>query len=89
MPIVVKARSNDSTNDVIRKFKRATSSAGVVPKARNRRYYTKPSQERAQKKIQRKRLLRVARRLKKRKNVSKEALNYIYERVQNKGKNSR
>lgn len=83
MAIVIKARNNDSTNDVIRKFKKATAATDVVTKAKNRRYHTKPSKIRAQKKIEINRLRRRARKLKHTKNVSAESLQRLQERIEN------
>lgn len=81
MPIVVKAQGNDSTFDVIKKFKKAVAATGIVQKAKDRRYFTKPSQERAVKKIERKRLQKRARSLKKQKNISAASLERIKERL--------
>lgn len=43
MPIVVKAKKNDNTSDVIKKFKKIVSSAEVLEKAKNREFHFKPS----------------------------------------------
>ena len=82
MPIVIKAQGNDSTSDVIRKFKKAAASTDVVQKAKNRRYFQKPGKVMAQKKIERNRLRRRARTLKHTKNVSAEAIEKLYERIE-------
>lgn len=64
MPVVVKAKKNDSTADVIKKFKKLVMVADVLEIARAREFYFKPS---AQKNIrynelkrQRKRAKRIA-----------------------------
>ena len=56
MPIVVKATGSDSTHDVIKKFKKAAAERDIVQRTKNRRYFVKPSQERAQKKTEMRRL---------------------------------
>ncbi len=82
MPIVIKAQGSDSTNDVIRKFKKAAASSNVVQIAKDRRYFQKPSKIRAQKKIERNRLRKKVRILKNLKNTSPESLARIRERLQ-------
>lgn len=81
MPIVVKAKPNDSTNDVIRKFKKVSAAADVVKKAKARRFFQKPSRDRSTKKIEMNRLRKRARSLKKTKNVSPTALQRIKDRL--------
>lgn len=81
MPIIVKAQGNDSTFDVIKKFKKATSAADIVTKARDRRYFQKPSQKRTVKKTEMRRLRKRARSLKKMKNISPQVLQRIGERL--------
>lgn len=82
MPIVVKADSNDSTGDVIRKFKKAAAATNVVQIAKDRRYHQKPSKLRAQKKIEKNRLRRKMRSLKKTKNISAESIERLKERIE-------
>jgi ribosomal protein S21 len=82
MPIVIKSDGNQSSGDIIRRFKKATVSTDVVQKAKDRRYFTKPSKVRAQKKIEKTRLRRRARVLKHTKNVSPEAIEKLYERIE-------
>lgn len=84
MPIIVKAQGNDSTFDVIKKFKKATSAADIVTKARDRRYFQKPSLKRTIKKTEMRRLRKRARNLKKMKNISSVVLQRINDRL---GKN--
>lgn len=43
MPIVVKAKKNDNTNDVIKKFKKISAVANVLDVAKAREFYFKPS----------------------------------------------
>lgn len=82
MPIVVKAGPKDSTNDVIRKFKKAAASTNVVQNSKDRRYFSKPSKVRAEKKIQKNRLRKKARSLKKMKNIGQDVIDRIHERIQ-------
>ena len=82
MPIVIKSNGNDSTGDVIRRFKKAAASTDVVQKAKDRRYFQKPSKINAQKKIERTRLRRRARDLKHTKNVSAESIEKLYDRIE-------
>lgn len=81
MAIIVKAQGSDNTNDVIKKFKKAIAGTDVVQKAKDRRYFKKPSQVRAEKKIQMNRLRKRARVLKRTKNISPIALQRINERL--------
>lgn len=81
MAIVVKAGPNDNTNDVIKEFKKAASASDIVNRTKNRRYYTKPSQVRAQKKTEMRRLKKRARSLKNQKNVTEGSLQRIHERL--------
>ena len=81
MPIIVKAQGSDSTLDVIKKFKKATAGSNVIVDARERAYYRKPSQVRAVKKIEMKRLRKRSRSLKKMKNISPQAIQRINDRL--------
>ncbi len=83
MPIVVKAGPSDNTNDVIKEFKKEASNTNIVERARNRRYFIKPSQLRAQKKTEMRRLKKRARSLKNQKNVTDASLQRIHERLNN------
>lgn len=77
MPIIIKAKGNDSTNDVIKKFKKAVASADVVQKAKNRTYFQKPSQVKAAKTSARSRMRRRLHSMKRMKNISPETLQRI------------
>ncbi len=81
MPILVKSLGNDSTSDLIRKFKKATINSGIVDRAKARKYYISPSQARAVKKTEKRRLVKRARSLKKMKNVAPAVMQRIYERL--------
>jgi len=81
VPVIVKAQGSDSTYDVIKKFKKAASAADVVQKAKDRRFFEKPSQKRATMKIEVKRLRRRARSLKRMKNISAASIQRIMDRI--------
>lgn len=81
MPIIIKAQGSDNTNDLIKKFKKATASADVVQIVKDRRYYQKPALKRAKHKIEMSRLRKRARSLKKMKNISPQVLTRINERL--------
>lgn len=81
MPIIIKAKSGDSTHDVIKKFKKAVANSDIVQKTRDRKYFVKPSKKRAVKKTERRRLRKRSRSLKKMKNISSAALQRISERL--------
>lgn len=81
MPIIVKAQGNDTTGDLIKKFKKITIATDVVQKAKDRRYYQKPSKIKAVKKIEISRLKKRVRSLKKMKNISPQILTRIQERI--------
>lgn len=82
MAIVIVAQGNDSNSDVIRKFKKAAASTDIVQKAKDLHYFQKPGKIMAQKKIEKTRLRRKARVLKHTKNVSAEAIEKLYERIE-------
>lgn len=81
MPIVIKAHGNDSTNDLIKKFKKVTVATDIVQRVKDRRYYQKPSRVRAQQTIEVSRLKKRARSLKRMKNVSPHVLSRLQERL--------
>lgn len=81
MAIVVRAKKGDSTNDVIRKFKKASVASGIVQKVRDNRYYRKPSKIKAEKTATRSRLKRRARSLKKMKNISSQVISRINQKL--------
>lgn len=81
MAIIVRAKKGDSTNDVIRKFKKASMATGIVQKVRDSRYYRKPSHIKAEKTADRSRLKRRARSLKKMKNISPQTLARINQKL--------
>ena len=81
MAVIVKAKKSDSTNDVIRKFKKAVAASGVVQKVKDRRYFQKPSKVRSGRTAELSRLRRRSRSLKKMKNISPQVLEKITQRL--------
>lgn len=81
MPLIVKAKKNQSANDLIRQFKKVSLISGIVDLVKDRRYFQKPSKKRAIKKIEKIRLQKRARSLKRMKNISPQVLSRINERL--------
>jgi ribosomal protein S21 len=81
MAIVIKAKKSESTNDLIRKFKKAVAATGVVQIVKDRRYFRKPSKVKSEKTATDNRLKRRARSLKKMKNISPAALARINQKL--------
>ena len=74
MAIVVKARANDSTNDLIKRFKKVVVSTDVVQKVKDRQFYQRPSQVKKMAHNENRRLARRLRGLKKMKNIPPEVI---------------
>ncbi|PIR58873.1 MAG: hypothetical protein COU69_03265 [Candidatus Pacebacteria bacterium CG10_big_fil_rev_8_21_14_0_10_56_10] len=81
MPIVVKARGRDNTNDVIKKFKKAAAEVDIVTLAKDRRYHQKPSRLKSVINTERKRLRKKLRSLKRQKNIDPDVISRMTERV--------
>lgn len=81
MPIIIKASPGESLGDLIRKFKKQTGMADVVQKARDRAVFHKKSQLRATKKIEKNRLRKRTRSLKKMKNISPAVIQRLHQRL--------
>lgn len=81
MAVVVKAKKGDSTSNLIRNFKKAVSAQDIVTKARERRYYKKPSQIKAERKSEKRHLRKRLKTLKKMKNVSPQSLKSLREKI--------
>ena len=56
--VYVKARRNESSEALIKRFSRKAKREGVVEEYKNRMYYEKPSVKRRRDKIKRKRVLK-------------------------------
>jgi ribosomal protein S21 len=50
MPVVIKKQPGDSDDSLIRKFQRKVMNEGIIPEAKRRAFYLKPSLARKQKK---------------------------------------
>lgn len=81
MPIVIKARAKDTTQDLIKRFKKAIIRTDIVQMTKDGRYYQKPSKLRAVKKIELKRLGRRLRKLKRMKNIPVSSLEKLAKRL--------
>ncbi|NCN24085.1 MAG: hypothetical protein COU65_04670 [Candidatus Pacebacteria bacterium CG10_big_fil_rev_8_21_14_0_10_42_12] len=81
MPIVIRAKQNDSTNDVIKRFKRAITQVDIVQKAKDGAFFVSKAAMRASKRMDMNRLRRRARSLKRMKNVSELSLQRINDRL--------
>ena len=44
MPIVLKARNDDHTGDLIKKFKKIIAATNIIQVVKDRKYYQKPSE---------------------------------------------
>lgn len=81
MPIVIRAKKNQSTSDLIRQFKKAVAATGVVQIVKDRRYFQKPSKIKSLKTAEHSRLKKRAHSLKKTKNISPIAIAKIRARL--------
>lgn len=81
MPIVVRAKKNESLHELIKKFKKAVSASDIVQISKDRRYYQKPSRLKATKVAQMRRLKKRFRSLKRMKNVSSLVIQKMNERL--------
>lgn len=81
LPIIVKAKKNDSTSDLIKKFKKMVAASDVVQICKDRRYHQKPSKTKSVNIAQYKRLRKRMRSLKKMKNTSASVLERMAERL--------
>jgi len=70
LPIVIRAKKNQSTSDLIRQFKKAVAATGVVQIVKDRRYFQKPSKIKSLKTAEMSRLRKRAHSLRKTKNIS-------------------
>ncbi len=81
MPIVIRAKKNQSTGDLIRQFKKAVVATSIVQIVKDRRYFQKPSKVKSIKTAERSRLKKRAHSLKKTKNISPLAIAKIRARL--------
>ncbi len=69
MPIIIKARGDDHTGDLIKKFKKVIAATNIIQVVKDRKYYQKPSELRSVKMNELRRMHKRMRSLKKQKNV--------------------
>jgi len=81
LPIIIRAQNNDSTSDLIKKFKKISIATDIVQIVKDRRYYQKPSKIKAVRNTELRRLKKRARSLKKLKNISPQVMTRIAERL--------
>jgi len=56
--VQVRARRNESTENLIKRFSRKVKRGGLLEEVKNRKYYEKPSVKRRREKVRRKRTLK-------------------------------
>jgi len=56
--VKVRARRNESAENLIKRFNRKVKKEGIIEEVRNRKYYEKPSVKRRREKVRRKRILK-------------------------------
>ena len=81
MAIVVKAKANDSTNDLIKRFKKIVVTTDIVQKVKDRQYYQRPSQVKKMAGNENRRLRRRLRGLKKMKNIPPEVIVRMHDKL--------
>lgn len=81
MPIIIKAKKNDSTNDVIRRFKKVLAASNIVQDIKDNRYHQKPSKKKAVKLSKTKRLKKRIKILKDMKNIPEHVVDRLSERL--------
>ncbi len=69
MPIILKARNDDHTSDLIKKFKKIMAATDIIQIVKDRKYYQKPSEVRTIRMNEIRRSQRRKRAVKKMKNV--------------------
>ena len=74
MAIVIKAKSGDRPNDLVKRFKKAVVSSDILQKVKDRQYYQRPSQMKKMAGNDNRRLARRLRSLKKAKNIDPEII---------------
>lgn len=81
MAIVVKAKGSDTTNDLIKKFKKLTVSTDVVQKVKDRQYHLRPSEVKKNNHNEKRRLAKRLRGLKKMKNISPDIISRMHDKL--------
>lgn len=81
MPIIIRAKKGDSTGNLVRKFKKTISAVDLVQITRDRRYFKKPSQIKAEINAEKRHLRKKLKTLKKMKNISPQSLERLKEKI--------
>lgn len=81
LPIIVKAKKNSSTSDLIKKFKKMVAASNVVQNAKDRRYFKKPSRVKADNTASHNRLRKRMHSLKRMKNTPEQVIERITQRL--------
>ena len=68
MPIIIKARGDDQTGDLIKKFKKIIAATDIIQVVKDRKYYMKPSEIRTVRMNELRRMKKRTRAIKKMKN---------------------
>lgn len=69
MPIIIKAKGDDHTGDLIKKFKKVIAATNIIQVVKDRKYYMKPSEVRTQRMNELRRMKKRMRSIKKLKNI--------------------
>lgn len=69
MPIIIKARGDDHTGDLIKKFKKVIAATNIIQVVKDRKYYQKPSEIRTVRQNEIRRMKKRVRAIKKLKNA--------------------
>lgn len=69
MPIIIRARSDDHTGDLIKKFKKIIAATNIIQIVKDRKYYQKPSELRTVRMNELRRMRKRVHNLKKLKNI--------------------
>jgi ribosomal protein S21 len=69
VPIIIKARGDDHTGDLIKKFKKIIAATNIIQVVKDRKYYQKPSEVRTLKMNELRRMRKRMKSLKRQKNV--------------------
>ena len=69
MPIIIRAKGDDHTGDLIKKFKKVVAATDIIQIVKDRKYYQKPSEIRTQKMNELRRMHRRLKSIKRLKNA--------------------
>jgi ribosomal protein S21 len=69
VPIIIRAKGDDHTGDLIKKFKKIIAATNIIQDVKDRRYYQKPSEVRTVRQNELRRMKKRIRAIKKMKNA--------------------